>query len=1231
MNMTPNSEIACPRQSRRGARAVQTWVLLVLGCWAWGGAALAQPAYPKIEASFTLSGLTGNPFDYTQNNVLVSISQPDGSVATLPAFFDGGTTWRVRHTPAMMGVFTITNITLNGQTIAAGNLQPSFWLVAGPPIGPGFVRIDPNNPRRFATSDGERYFPVGHDAAWDYNSLTGTVVTIMGKMGGTRENWSRIWMDDWDGKNLDWPAPGALGYLNLTVARKWDAIVAAADQAGIHFQMTLQHHGQYSSTVDPEWSYNPYNSAYANGYYTGFLGDATQFFTNATAIAVTQLKFRYAVARWGYSPSIMAWELFNEVQFTDAGQDNEWTNIESWHNLMATFLRSQDRYHHLVTTSSDLTEPIWDETDYYTHHDYPADLIDSIANPPNILPTQPVAPVFGSECGVNFTPHLGETPALFAGLMAGQSAAEQIWYWDFIDTNGDYVPMSAGSDFVAFSGLGRQNGLTASAPEVTCSQNGPLVLGLGGGWSTATQSVFTVGQTAPAALGSAPTYLQGYYHRSMTPDGYTFLVDYPAAGTFAVQVVQTALSGAGLTILLDDVTETNVSFPSSTNGDITTNVTFTIDVPAGEHSIWMTNGGLDWINLGSLTLDPYAPLIGAYGLANSQFAALWFWHHTNVYYPAATSAVAAQTSLTGLQAGSYSGVWWDPAAGAVLSNITFTVTGPSQSNIITSPPILRSAAFYAGLPARAQVGASALAETLGTNAPPVTLPVTITNSGGLPLAWSLSVTNAAPVAYSALTSLQTGGPQYAWKDISGIGVDLRTNLTATTGKSALDEGIAGPVNLGFGFPFFSGGQSPGVYSQIYVSPDGFITFTPFSGDQSSPKTLPNPLAPTNCVALYWCDLTLSTKATNHIYAAADPVAHTFTVQFQNVTPKTGGGFLTGQIILKSTGEIVLQYQSIGNQGSVIVGVQNAAATHGLNVASTASALQTNYAIILSPTPWVRAFPTAGLLAAAAATNVGVSFNSAGLAPGAYSAALVVNTSDSTLPPATLPLNLTVSAALPAAPSWLAAGAVTWSHVTLTWTNNAGNATGFAILRATAPGGPFAQVGAAAANATSFTDTTATSQTAYYYEVVATNASGYSLDSAAAGAVTTLAPIDLWRLANFGTTVNAGEAADGADPEDDGLPNIVKYAFDLDPLAPSPYPLSVAMVNGQLTVQFQRTDPPPLDIDYIMQTTASLNPPLWTAASTSQSARSNGDGTETVTETVNNSSQGYFLLVSVARQ
>lgn len=100
--------------------------------------------------------------------------------------------------------------------------------------------------------------------------------------------------------------------------------------------------------------------------------------------------------------------------------------------------------------------------------------------------------------------------------------------------------------------------------------------------------------------------------------------------------------------------------------------------------------------------------------------------------------------------------------------------------------------------------------------------------------------------------------------------------------------------------------------------------------------------------------------------------------------------------------------------------------------------------------------------------------------------------------------------IPAAPSGLQATALSATQARLTWTDNSYNEAGFKVERKTGAGGAWAQVGTAAANATSWTDTGLTESTTYYYRVLAyDNAgnSGYSNEAP----VTTPAAQPLLRL------------------------------------------------------------------------------------------------------------------------
>ena len=95
---------------------------------------------------------------------------------------------------------------------------------------------------------------------------------------------------------------------------------------------------------------------------------------------------------------------------------------------------------------------------------------------------------------------------------------------------------------------------------------------------------------------------------------------------------------------------------------------------------------------------------------------------------------------------------------------------------------------------------------------------------------------------------------------------------------------------------------------------------------------------------------------------------------------------------------------------------------------------------------------------------------------------------------------------PAAPTSLAATAVTQSRVDLTWTDNSSNESEFRIERCTGDGCvSFAQIATAGAEAQAFSDTTAAAGTTYGYRVNAANAAGPSAYSNTAYATTPAPP------------------------------------------------------------------------------------------------------------------------------
>jgi hypothetical protein len=653
------------------------------------------PVFPHLEASFRLEeDLRGaNPFDFTRADVQVSLAQPDGATVRLPAFFDGNAIWRVRYTPRAPGRYKVAGVTLNGRKARVSALTPGQWNVAVASGRPGgFVRRDPADYSRLAfDGDGSTYYPIGHNVAWQSGSGP-DVPAQFARMKTVGENWSRVWMNHWDRKNLDWVPEQKIppGDLSLDVARKWDAIVNAAEANGIRFQMTFQHHGQYSSSVNPNWGENPWNKA--NG---GFLEKPDDFFTSEQARALTRAKYRYIIARYGYSPNVLAWELFNEVQFTDAARNKQHAAVAAWHREMAAFLRAQDPEKHLVTSSSDLDMPedIFGAMDYLQPHAYPPD---AVAAAQTARPSRYKKPIFYGEIGGqgDLNADTGEVlhAVLWGSLMSEASGAAQYWTWDAVVGNNLYGRFASATAFVRASGLADANPKmrTVEAGAETPGR-GSVSFGPGAGWATAPGTVFTVSpQGTVAGAAEMPAYLQGRSNTAMFPRAdFPLTLDTPA--TFTVRFRQSARAGAHPALLVDGQVVAEKEFPAGERDTALRGDTgvLTASLSAGRHTVRLENRGADWAVIDRITLTPYGPTLRLLAKAGPENAVLWARNTGAEGQPTIGKVILP----AGLTAGRYRIVWWDTAAGRPISESLVTVKAGAPV-AFTTPPIARDAAAF---------------------------------------------------------------------------------------------------------------------------------------------------------------------------------------------------------------------------------------------------------------------------------------------------------------------------------------------------------------------------------------------------------------------------------------------------------------------------------------------------------------------------------------------------------
>lgn len=670
--------------------------------------AVAMCARP-VEFEFKVAPSEVNPF---ARELWAEVTLPSGRVVNYPVFYAGNNRYAVRVRAEVAGQYDLGKIT---ETRGEGSVELAV-VVRGSPKknvrtaeSRPAVKIDPADPRRFALSSGERFVPLGANLAWPDGSGARFYRRAFDAFSRNGLNWTRVWMSHWGGLNLNWlperrgPSPRGCE-LDLRVAESWDEIFEAAEEKGVYLQMVLQHHGQYSSEVNSNWKDNPWNAA--NG---GFLKTPVEFFTSPEAIQLTMHKYRYIVARWGYSPALMCWELFNEVHWTDAmrGENKNEEAVARWHSLMAGYLRSLDKYGHLVTTSTeDFNSPVYADMDYFQPHLYAPNLLAG-ARKYVSEPDRLTKPVFYGEMGDD---HLtvsdkvkksGITivPPVWSGLMGRGYFPAQIWLGSELVENGRLPELGAVARFLKASGLCRRTGLTPCEMVVECEERVPLVLAGGHLWHRLPSPELSLPLDGREPIG-LPDIPRIYMNREeATKNGYpnraTYHVNFPKALTLRFRITDSAMSASTFRFSVDGAVAAEMSWAELPKDSPAKGPRPQSDVvaavPAGEHTLVIENpADIGWFDLAEIDFGLEQSVLAAVGQRNDSFVALWVWNRRGVFASKPVAAVSGTLLINDLPAGRWRVTWWDTLTGKHHVNQTIDHNGGVLR--ISTPKIARHAA-----------------------------------------------------------------------------------------------------------------------------------------------------------------------------------------------------------------------------------------------------------------------------------------------------------------------------------------------------------------------------------------------------------------------------------------------------------------------------------------------------------------------------------------------------------
>ena len=609
--------------------------------------------YEKFELTFTLSEAYDNPFDPGVVDISVTIAAPDTSTSIAFAFFymdydivDGkyvnghNPCWKVRFAPSQLGRYAVTQITINDKN-GTTSVDPQASFNCVPSERKGTIRVDQRDPYCLCYDDGSAYLPIGHNVAWDQAVYGSEAIAwweqYFASMHAAGENWTRIWMTHfYEGHTLEWSSKEwpdyweGVGRLSLQMAGKIDRMVELAEQNGIAIQLVFQHHGQFSTTVNSNWSTNPYNIANAHDD-GGFLINAEDFFTDAKAIRLTKYKYRYIAARWGYSDAILAWELWNEVQYTDAWKNRHQSDVVNWHENMSNHLRSVDPFGHLITTSDDTSgfEAIWNlpNINFVQVHYYGLGTIGFLTQAVALL-SRHEKPVIMGEFG-RFDDNSVDEAALVLhnGIWSAfhLKSGGHFWWWDYIHSHNlydEFIPLSAyaeGEDLAAHD----LSTADINVPGAPLYAN--VVPGLTGFWDVSTQTAFTVRSDGIIeGIENLSKWLHGSSKSDFRSDP-SFAIEFENSGVLKIHVDEVSNWGRNsLRILLNGQQVFSESYPEGL-----ANFVIEVPLPGGQQIIKIENAGQDWFCISSYefqeTADTNIGYLQFIGLSGNNHAYIWIY------------------------------------------------------------------------------------------------------------------------------------------------------------------------------------------------------------------------------------------------------------------------------------------------------------------------------------------------------------------------------------------------------------------------------------------------------------------------------------------------------------------------------------------------------------------------------------------------------------------------------
>ncbi|MBN1526506.1 MAG: cellulase family glycosylhydrolase [Candidatus Omnitrophica bacterium] len=663
-------------------------------------AAAAQ--YELFEIKAVIGAPYKNAFDPAEIQADVLVDLENGAALTVPGFYSGkGSLWLFRYTPVSSGSFSYRlSVRTPSGTSASAPCRVNV-LSTGKD---GFLRKGSRNPFYPVFDSGRPFFGIGHNIGWVTNNKLSAYETYFKEFRKSGCNLVRIWINNpWSLAIED----AKTGQYNLENCEKLDSLMRMAEKYGIYVILVLD---SYASLMKEPgkwgegwWKSNPYNKA--NG---GPCAEPWDFFTDNEAKRYYRDRLRYIIARWGYSPNILAFQLWNETNAP-----------EKWTRETLAYFKALNPHGQLMTTSlgypwgDDFDEPaIWelrdlDVIDRHVYGDQAGGSLDGIISLNKEYSIKYGKMLLVGEFGISAdqTDRLSDPKgsgaalhtSMWACAMTRSFAGSLNWWWaEYVKAKNLYPHYRALRDFVSdidwnakSVGFARLSSVTKISGRGKNIVYGDVLIPTREEWGPVADREFLVANSGEMPEGSVNAYLHGKLHEEMRVEP-VFHVDYPADGKFIIQI-GTVSAGGKLVVYLDDKDVLLEKDLPAGPGDgpwkkslyrkdvdlyqCKYDMPLEIDIPAGKHTIRLANKGRDWIGIRKITLTNYKSdsitNARAVGLNIDGTVILWAYNRDYDWEnPEALNDIKPMrnTPLTvsGIANGTYRVEWWDTLEGKVI-------------------------------------------------------------------------------------------------------------------------------------------------------------------------------------------------------------------------------------------------------------------------------------------------------------------------------------------------------------------------------------------------------------------------------------------------------------------------------------------------------------------------------------------------------------------------------------